>query len=704
VTRVLIVGGGIGGVATAIALEQVGHEPFVLEQAPRLTEIGAGVGLSANALRVLAKLGAFDRVRKTGVWSDSHEWRRLDNGQTVLRESLTKKYRDGYGGDLNAHRADLLEALVQRLAPERIRLDARVVGLQERPDGVIAKLSNGDELFGVVLVGADGLRSRVRTVLFGEQAVRLTGCAGWRCMIPAADMPPSYGNAFVRWMGPGRQAMTYPIRGDLQTFNAWVPTGEILREEWGPSADLDALRRSFEGVTEDVLELIDCVSDALITPINFRDPLPRWGTERVVLLGDAAHPAPPSAAQGAAMALEDAVTLASCLGRVKLRDAAALSDALNEYAVRRQARTTAMLTEARINWAMFSELDPVQMRARDGRVQGLRRVVPEGESTWDWLHEHDAVKAAEEPLAVNARMRRPESQRAFELWRDAVTYEDRSRLWIGERDGYERFVEHLSPAPGGVSLEELSCNGVPLLRVVPTGGADGPTLLHLHGGAYTMGSARAAIALASRLATAVGGFAVIPDYRLGPEHPYPAALDDVVAAYAWLVRQRDPGSIVVSGECAGGGLALALALSLRNAGSALPAALHVVSPFCDLTVSSASAKGAADRDPWLSRDRLRLCAASYVQSADPTDALVSPVYGDLRGLPPLLIQAAADEALRDDATSLARAAQTAGVSVDIELIDDSVHSFVLFDFLPETRVSLEQLSAHAATALGDTPA
>ena len=223
--------------------------------------------------------------------------------------------------------------------------------------------------------------------------------------------------------------------------------------------------------------------------------------------------------------------------------------------------------------------------------------------------------------------------------------------------------------------------------------------MHLHGGCYTMGSASGAIALASRLAQAIGGWALVPDYRLAPEHAYPAALDDVVAVHGWLAREHGTPPSIVSGECAGGGLALAMAVRLRDTGAMLPAALHVVSPFCDLTLASPAANETSARDPWLGRDRLRVLVASYIHTADPAAPLISPLNADLRGLPPLLIQAAADEALRDDALRLAEAAARAGVPVTVEIVPDTVHSFVLFDFLPETRVALDQFAAHVDDAV-----
>ena len=702
--RILVIGGGIAGMATAIALEQAGFDPLVLEQSPELAEIGSGIGLQANALRVLRSLGAADQVLSAGVRIDDDEWRRMDSGQTIFAETYEAR-AERYGGvyTLCMHRADLLESLSQRVASERVRLGCRLVAVKDRHDGVVAVLEDGEEVLGDVLVGADGLRSTVRTALFGEREARSTGFAAWRGTIPGGDMPPGFEHSFVMWLGPGRHAMTFPIRADLYTFNGFVPTTEILREEWGPSGDLENLRRSFAGATGDVLALIDRMTSALITPITFRDPLPVWGTERIILVGDAAHPTPPSAAQGAGQALEDSVTLAACLRRAG--DLEGVPAALAEFAARRQRRTAAMLTAARINFGMFNEPDPVQMRARDGRLQGMLRMDPAGETMFGWLYGHDAIAAAEAPLRPSDGtpevMARPESQRAFALWRDAIAPEDRAQLWVGEREGYAGFLHRVCPAPSAASVEELVCDGVPALRVVPPGGAaaDGPVVMHLHGGCYTMGSAAGAIALAARLATAVGGWALVPDYRLAPEHAYPAALDDVVAVQGWLAREHGADRSVVSGECAGGGLALALAVRLRDAGAKLPAALHVVSPFCDLTLASPAAIETSARDPWLGRDRLRVLVASYIHTADPATPLISPVNADLRGLPPLLIQAAAGEALRDDARRLAEVAAAAGVPVTVELVPDTVHSFVLFDFLPETRLALDQFAAHVDDAV-----
>jgi salicylate hydroxylase len=189
----------------------------------------------------------------------------------------------------------------------------------------------------------------------------------------------------------------------------------------------------------------------------------------------------------------------------------------------------------------------------------------------------------------------------------------------------------------------------------------------------------------------------VPDYRLAPEHPFPAALDDALAAYRWLAREYPRAPILVSGECAGGGLALSLALALRDAGgppARMPAGVHVVSPFCDLALE-AGQLGPASTDPWFSRIALIQLGACYIQDTDPAQPLVSPLRGDLSGLPPLLIQAAEPEALFPSARRLAGQARSAGVPVTFSPVADSVHSFILFDSLPEAGRALAEFAAFA---------
>jgi salicylate hydroxylase len=696
--RVIVVGGGIGGMATAVALDKAGFEPLVLERMEKLEAVGAGLGLSANAMKVMEHIGAADHIRTVSVPTVRNVWRGLDDNEPIFTAqyaAMTDRYGDDY---YCAHRADLLDALVGQVPTERIRLGARVVGVSEDRDHARVRLESGEEVEADLVIGADGLRSTVRAALFGEMPARFTGTVVWRGIVAAERIPDEYRAQITVWPGPNRHAMLYQVRSHQYNLSGFVPAGEVHRESWLPNDDVRDVQASFADACDEVVALFETLDTALITPIYFRDPVETWNTDRIVLLGDAAHPSPPSAGQGAAMALEDAVTIAACLrrsGRENLRAA------LDEYVLRRHTRTTRMLAGSRVNLAMFNEADPDRARARNVRMRGLQQIDPAGETSSAWLFGFDPVAAAEAPVRPvemeTNPLERPEARRAFDRWRDALTVEDHAGLWTGQRAGYERFLLAECPAPASFAVEDADCDGVPALWVSPTGADErSPVVLHLHGGCFVLGSARASVELTGRLAAAAGGRGLTVDYRLGPENPYPAALEDALAAYRWLAVREPPERILLSGECAGGGLALALALALRDAGEPLPAGIHVVSPFCDLTVTAPSIGGNRVTDSWLHRDALRTFAGSYLDVADPQDPLVSPLHADLGGLPPLRIEAAAGEVLRDDAVQLADAARRAGVDVSLELVEDSVHSYVLFAELPEAREAVARAAALVA--------
>lgn len=690
--RAIVVGGGIGGVAAAVALRKEGHEVLLLEQAPRLTEVGGGLVVAPNAKKALNHLGCGDLVAQTGVATEETVFYDIEGGDRVFTSRMGSVSASVYGEyQYSMHRADLLDALLSRLPMEHVRLDARVSSVEEDADGVAVELGGGERVTADLVVGADGIRSRVRASLFGESEPMFTGLLGWRALIPAADAPhlaPLARN--VLWMGPGRHVGFYPVRpGELFNLFAWVPADEVVRESWLLSGDVEDLRRSLHGCSRELSRILDSIQEAFITPLYVRDPLERWSTGRMTLLGDAAHPATAAAGQGAAMALEDAVTLAVRLRGVET--ASSLRDALDDYQRRRIVRTSRMQAISLANLRWMNESDPMQRRARNGRFAGVNGLDPLGTTPWRWLFSHDPARSAEAPLdealagigrPVNDR-RRPEARRAFEAWAAAVTPEQRTRLWVGEREGYEEFAARIDPPHDDIEVEEVDAGGVPAL-LVGGGTGDGAAILHLHGGGFTSGSARASLPLAARLSRASGASVLVPDYRLAPEHPAPAAADDALAVYRWLrAREEITGPVVVTGEDAGGGLALSVALAARDAGLPAPTEVHVVSPFVDLRLTGASIDTAGSRDPWNTRERLTSASASYVQGRGPDDSSVRLSRDDLAGLASLRVYAAAGEALVDDARALAEAAERAGVDVVLEEIDDSVHSFVLFPELPE---------------------
>lgn len=244
----------------------------------------------------------------------------------------------------------------------------------------------------------------------------------------------------------------------------------------------------------------------------------------------------------------------------------------------------------------------------------------------------------------------------------------------------------------GVPAEWVSVPGAERLSSRSTGG--GRTVLYLHGGGYVSGSPRTHRALAGELAHAAGARLLLPAYRLAPEHPFPAALEDAWVAYWWLLTQGIPsGQIVVAGDSAGGGLALALLITLRDAGVPLPAGLVCISPWVDLTLHGASLRANDGRD-YLNAAAIRATAALYLNGRDAHEPLASPLFADLGGLPATLIQAGTAELLLDDSKRLARRAAAAGVPVELELWENMVHVWhFLYPFEAKARHAIRRIGA-----------
>jgi epsilon-lactone hydrolase len=222
--------------------------------------------------------------------------------------------------------------------------------------------------------------------------------------------------------------------------------------------------------------------------------------------------------------------------------------------------------------------------------------------------------------------------------------------------------------PEGVDMSSASIGSMHAEWLRPEDSQVEAAILYLHGGSYTMGSCRTHRALAARIAAAARAPALIINYRLAPENPFPAALTDTKNAYGWLLHQGiDPRRIVVVGDSAGGGLALALAVGLRDQGLALPRAIVCISPWGDLTLSGETMTTCAEADPLLSWNTSVLHARRYVGEHDPREPFISPLFADLGGLPPLLIQVGQHEVLRSDSQRLAARAREAGVEVKLEV-------------------------------------
>jgi 2-polyprenyl-6-methoxyphenol hydroxylase-like FAD-dependent oxidoreductase len=353
--RALVIGGGIAGMATSIALEQAGLDPLVLEQSPQLAEIGSGIGMHANAMRVLAQLGAADFVRASGVRIDAGEWRRMDDGRRIFAQDYTgmaEHYGDVY---ICMHRADLLESLARQVPEERVRLGARLVGLEERPDGVVARLADGDEVLGDVLVGADGLRSAVRKQIFPEIEPAYCGYVAWRSIVDEEAIPPASrewlkggywfvlppNEMFLSYEVPSKDPLREPGRRDWNYVWYRPVTDEAFRELCTDASG----RRHEHGIPPPLIrrEAIAKFKDdarALLAPHlatlvesskPFFQPIydiesPRLASGRVALLGDAAFVARPHIGAGVTKAALDSLCLYNSLKQGK-----SLGAALSRY-------------------------------------------------------------------------------------------------------------------------------------------------------------------------------------------------------------------------------------------------------------------------------------------------------------------------------------------------------------------------------------
>jgi epsilon-lactone hydrolase len=249
------------------------------------------------------------------------------------------------------------------------------------------------------------------------------------------------------------------------------------------------------------------------------------------------------------------------------------------------------------------------------------------------------------------------------------------------------------PVPADVLREPIVANGVPAEWVLAPKASRERTVLYLHGGGYVIGSINTHRELASRISSAADAQVLVIDYRLAPEHPHPAALDDATAAYRWLLDLGvAPERLVVAGDSAGGGLTVATLLAIRDAGIPLAAAGVCLSPWVDLEGNSESMTTKADADPMVFADGLRAFARMYLAGGDPRTPLAAPLHADLTGLPPLLIQVGTAETLLDDSTRLADRARAAGVDVTLEIWDDMIHVFQAFaPMLPEGRQAIEKI-------------
>ncbi len=248
--------------------------------------------------------------------------------------------------------------------------------------------------------------------------------------------------------------------------------------------------------------------------------------------------------------------------------------------------------------------------------------------------------------------------------------------------------------PADAVIEAVDADGVACLKVAVSGADPAKLVIHYHSGGYMMGSANAYREFACRLSAATGATVLLPDYRLAPENPYPAAADDALTAYNWAARQWQPGSIIVSGDSAGGGLCLATLMAVRDAGGPSPAGGVAISPLLDLAGEGESCETNRHVDPLIDQNMIVTMGKVYIGEIDPHEhPRASPLWGQHHGLPPLYLTVSNSEVLRDDVVRLAASVKAAGGSATTSYPDDMVHIWTIFPFLPEAASSMAEIGS-----------
>jgi salicylate hydroxylase len=384
--RVAVVGSGIGGLTAAIALQARGFRVEVVDQASELSEIGAGVSLGGNGMRVLDALGLGAAVRDVSANLQRIEFHHWRSGDIFYEHPMGDWYDERFGGPfLGIHRADFHQVLLARFDGEP-QLGRRCVALHESPEGVELRFADGTTAEADLVVGADGLRSVVRDHVTGAEEAVFSAMSCYRGLVPVGKVPGGDQFGLTFFLGPGRHLVAYPVRGgELVNFVAYVPDPEWTLESWSFKTEPAEAVAAFEGWTDTVTSMLGHAEEVGRWALYDREPLRRWSTARVTLLGDAAHPMLPHAGQGSNQAIEDAAALAAYLAD----EETTVAESLRRYERLRKARTRQIQLGSRGNAACFQLPDGPPADARNARLLSLPETV-------GWIHSYDVYAALAE--------------------------------------------------------------------------------------------------------------------------------------------------------------------------------------------------------------------------------------------------------------------------------------------------------------------
>jgi len=382
--RIAIIGGGVGGLTAAIALRRRGHEVGVLEQAPAISAVGASLQLGPNAVRLLDELGLLPALRGIGVRPDAVDFLRWDDGSLLLHQSLGEAAEAHFGApQLDFYRPDLHRVLADALPDGVLRLGVRVDGVEQDETGVTVVTENGERIRADAAVAADGIRSRIREQLVGEDNPTFSNTVVYRGVVPRAEIAHLHPDRLnLYWLGPYRHGVAYWIAGgSLLAVNCAVQDAEWSRESWTLEAPPEEAAQAFEGWHPPLLERIMRVTTALRGAVFVRQPIEHWSFGRVTLLGDAAHAMEPFQAQGAAQAVEDAYVLAECLAADTDVEAA-----FARYEQIRMSRAEELQESSAAAANVFYLPDGDEQRQRDARFATILEKFPFGtrQPIWEY--------------------------------------------------------------------------------------------------------------------------------------------------------------------------------------------------------------------------------------------------------------------------------------------------------------------------------
>ncbi|WJR79833.1 FAD-dependent monooxygenase [Bradyrhizobium sp. NP1] len=392
--RIAIVGGGIGGLAAALALRKRGLDVSVFEQAEVLREIGAGVSIHPNAARLLRRVGLEDQLQKIGSPISGIALRTSQGKAIATPEGPAMPAFSGGDQGYNVHRADFLNLLFGALPKGTVTLGHRCIQLREEADRVRLSFANGASAEADVVIGADGIRSVIQRGIGLQSRPTSEGIMAYRGLIPAERL--SWASDLkdpTLWLGFGRSFLLYPVaRGRLINMVAFVPTDTDSEESWSAPGELKALGAEYAGWDQPVQDTISALEETYRWGIYDRAPLPYWSTKRITLMGDAAHPMVPHVGQGAGQSIEDGFTLAVLLEGCTTKEVA---DRLKLYETIRLERTSKVQALARAAGKLYrSEHDSAAEKA-----ERFGEWIAQG----TWVFKHDAERAAADALSESGR-------------------------------------------------------------------------------------------------------------------------------------------------------------------------------------------------------------------------------------------------------------------------------------------------------------